>query len=84
MENSTETSNDLTLPPSLIVQSPGDTEEAVQKCLSEYNMYVDDLVDYYDEARHVNADQDPYTVQECVESFIVNPLPKPSHHLPSE
>lgn len=49
----------------------------MEKRLKEYSIYIEDLTDYYSAAQHVNADQDPYTVQEVVESIIVNPLPKP-------
>ncbi len=41
-----------------------------------YNGFVDELVDYYTWGQHVNADQDPLTVFECLESALVNPLPK--------
>lgn len=71
-------------PPYLPLQHPKDTEKAVEKRLEEYSTYVDDLTDYYSAAQHVNADQDPYTIQEIVESVIVNPLPKLSHQPASE
>lgn len=41
-----------------------------------YNGHVEDLVEYYPMGQHVNADQDPLTVFECLESMLVNPLPK--------
>jgi adenylate kinase len=56
---------------------PGDSEEEVRKRLSNYNAYTEELDDYYgDTAQHVNADQDPHTVFESIESMIVNPIPK--------
>ena len=55
-----------------------DSVETVEKHVQEYNLYADDLADYYTIAQHINADQDPYTVHECVESIIVNSLPKQS------
>jgi adenylate kinase len=41
-----------------------------------YNGFVDELVDYYTWAQHINADQDPLTVFECLEHGLVKPLPK--------
>ncbi len=41
-----------------------------------YNEYIDELVDYYTWGQHINADQDPLTVFECLESGLVNPLPR--------
>lgn len=55
---------------------PKDGEDAVRQRLAEYSAYVEELADYYTEGQHVNADQDPHTVFECIESMIVNPLPK--------
>ena len=56
---------------------PADSEDAVRKRLAQYNAYAEELDEYYtDTAQHVNADQDPHTVFECIESMIVNPLPK--------
>ena len=45
--------------------------------LELYNSFVEELVEYYSWAQHVNADQDPLTVSESIESMLVNPLPKP-------
>lgn len=55
---------------------PSDTEEEVRKRLAQYHTYVEEIADYYTDAQHVNADQDPHTVFECIESMVVNPLPK--------
>ncbi len=44
----------------------------MQKRLQEYNSYSEELSDYYEDAQHVNADQDPHTVFESLESLIVN------------
>ena len=41
-----------------------------------YNSSVDELASYYTWGQHINADQDPLTVFECIESALVNPLPK--------
>ena len=48
----------------------------VKRRLAEFTSYSEELADYYEDAQHVNADQDPHTVFECLESMIVNPLPK--------
>ena len=62
----------------LLPQNPADSVEVIEKRITEYNMYAEDMADYYPTAQHVNADQDPYTVHECIESVIVNPIPKQS------
>jgi len=56
-------------------QHAKDTEQAVRQRLAQYNTYEEEISDYYTEAQHVNADQDPHTVFECIESMVVNPLP---------
>ncbi|XP_002735582.1 adenylate kinase 8-like [Saccoglossus kowalevskii] len=53
-----------------------DTEEEVKKRLASYQAYASEIADFYESAQHVNADQDPHTVFECLESMLVNPLPK--------
>ena len=55
---------------------PCDEEEAVRKRLAEFATYREELSDFYVDAQHINADQDPHTVFECIESMVVNPLPK--------
>jgi adenylate kinase len=55
---------------------PKDNDESVRKRLAQYHAYVEEIVDYYVDGQHINADQDPHTVFECVESMVVNPLPK--------
>jgi len=57
-------------------KNPADSEESVRKALSQYFAYVEELGDFYLEGQHVNADQDPHTVFECLESMICKPLPK--------
>ena len=57
-------------------QHPHDTEEHVTEAYGAYQAYIEELMDYYKSAQHVNADQDPLTVAECIESILVNPLPK--------
>ncbi|XP_038046287.1 adenylate kinase 8-like [Patiria miniata] len=58
------------------VQHPKDAEEIVRNRLSQYYAYAEEIADFYEDAHHINADQDPHTVFECVESMLVNPLPK--------
>ncbi|XP_005108850.1 adenylate kinase 8 [Aplysia californica] len=57
-------------------KNPKDGEENVRKLLSQYFAYVEELSDFYLDGQHVNADQDPHTVFECLESMICKPLPK--------
>ncbi|XP_071947140.1 adenylate kinase 8-like [Antedon mediterranea] len=54
---------------------PEDSDDAVQKRLAAYNAYVEELSDYYQTGLHINADQDPHTVFEFVESMLVSQLP---------
>ncbi|XP_052092934.1 adenylate kinase 8-like [Mytilus californianus] len=53
-----------------------DEESKVKSRLSQYHAYVEELADLYTQGQQINADQDPHTVFECIESMIVNPLPK--------
>ncbi len=57
---------------------PTDEDEIVQKRYQTYSAYFDDLQDYYSQqdAIHIPADQDAYTVFEAVEAGIVNQLNK--------
>lgn len=57
-------------------QHPQFTEEKVLARIERYNENIDELVEYYTWGQHINADQDPLTVFECLESALVNPLPK--------
>ncbi|CAF2576932.1 unnamed protein product [Rotaria sp. Silwood2] len=61
-----------------LLQHPTDDKEAVQKRYQAYTIYYDELQDFYSEqdAIHISADQDAYTVFEAVEAGIVNPLNK--------
>ncbi|XP_078083683.1 adenylate kinase 8 [Mustelus asterias] len=56
--------------------SPKDSEENVQNALEVYHASVKDLEQFYNPVIHVNADQDPYTVFEYIESHVVKPLSK--------
>nr|NP_001155275.1 radial spoke protein AK58 [Ciona intestinalis]BAH59278.1 radial spoke protein AK58 [Ciona intestinalis] len=59
------------------LQNYKDSQNNVRQLLNEYHSYAEELTDYYSEegALRINADQDPQTVFEYVESTLVNPLP---------
>jgi adenylate kinase len=59
-----------------VVRHPQDNDEIVQKRYHTYSIYYDELQDFYSQqnAIHIPADQDAYTVFEAVEAGIVNPL----------
>lgn len=68
-------------PPSQQIQQrvrrhPKDEEEAVQKRYQSYNVYYNELQEFYSQqdAIHIPADQDTYAVFEAVEAGIVNQL----------
>ena len=61
----------------LLLQHPADQEERVIKRFLTYHEHIEDVTDFYERiVQHINADQDPHTVFECIESMIVNPLPR--------
>ena len=49
--------------------------------LEAYLEFAQELEDVYQWGQHVNADQDPLTVLEVVESLLINPLPVPQPSL---
>lgn len=56
---------------------PKDAEDCVRKRVAAYSTFADEMADFYEDmAQRVNADQDPHTVFENIESLIVLPLPK--------
>ncbi len=58
-----------------LVQHPTDLNETIQKRYQVYSIYFNDLQDFYSQnAIHIPADQDAYTVFEAVEAGIVNPI----------
>ena len=59
----------------ILLQHPDNTEEAVKDRLTLYHSNIDDLMDYYSWGQHINADLDPRTVSEYIETILVNPLP---------
>lgn len=57
-------------------QSAKDVESAVNSRIADYQAYIEEIAEYYEESgQHINADQDIHTVFECIESIIVNPIP---------
>ncbi|NXP78651.1 KAD8 kinase, partial [Ramphastos sulfuratus] len=56
-------------------QNPRDTEESIERRVEAYSRNVRLLQDFYQDAFHVNADQDPHAIFEFIESCIINPLP---------
>jgi adenylate kinase len=60
-----------------LVQKPSDSESSITKRINEYYAEIRNLLDYYENnSIHINADQDPNIVFECIESGIVNPMQK--------
>jgi len=59
-----------------LAEHPMDTEEIVKKRYQAYSIYYNDLQDFYSQqnAIHISADQDSYTVFEAIEAGIVNPI----------
>ncbi|XP_069841847.1 adenylate kinase 8 isoform X2 [Dendropsophus ebraccatus] len=57
-------------------QKPADAEQKVQMRLDMYHASAEELEEFYQDVIHVNADQDPFTVFEFIESCVVKPLPK--------
>ena len=56
---------------------PEDQEDRVTDRFLTYKEHIEDIADYYERlAQHINADQDPHTVFEHIESMIVKPLPR--------
>ncbi|XP_028407699.1 adenylate kinase 8-like [Dendronephthya gigantea] len=56
---------------------PEDQEDRVTERFLTYQEHIEDIADYYERTvQHINADQDPHTVFEYIESMIVNPLPR--------
>ena len=59
-----------------LVQHPTDTNEMIQRRYHTYSIYFVELEEYYSQqnAIHIPADQDAYTIFEAVEAGIVNPI----------
>lgn len=57
-------------------QKSSDNEQNVRSKINSFYSNVRHMLDYYENiAIHINADQDPNTVFESIESGIVNPVP---------
>ncbi|XP_062399906.1 adenylate kinase 8 [Sardina pilchardus] len=59
-----------------LVFDPRDSESRVRARLREYWEQVSMLQAFYPDAIHINADQDPHTVFQSIESRLVGRLPK--------
>ena len=59
-----------------LARHPKDEPDAVGRRLAQYHLYTEEMSDCYTDAQRINADQDPHTVFECLESMTVNPIPK--------
>ncbi len=58
-------------------QKPSDSEENIRAKITDYYTNVRHINDYYETVGlHINADQDPNTVFEAIESGVVCPVPK--------
>ena len=55
---------------------PKDEEETIDEDVLGYDTSVEEIQEFYGQAQTVNADQDPHTVFESLESLLVKPLPK--------
>ncbi|KAJ7308014.1 hypothetical protein JRQ81_008514 [Phrynocephalus forsythii] len=58
-----------------LLTHPKNTEDAVKIKVDAYFRLAGDLENFFEDAVMVNADQDPQTVFEYIESYIVQPLP---------
>ncbi|XP_031426702.1 adenylate kinase 8 [Clupea harengus] len=66
-----------------LVFNPRDREAQVRDHLREYWAQMPTLQRFYPDAIHVNADQDPHTVFESIESRLVGRLPKTLMDVPA-
>lgn len=57
-------------------QNPRNSLDAIQEKLDAYHANFQLLEEFYDGVIHINADQDPNTIFEYIESCIIHPLPK--------
>merc|ERR1719494_456788 len=54
---------------------PDDEESNVLCRCADYQVNIEDMLEFYTDAQRINADQDHQSVFECIETIIVNPLP---------
>ena len=58
-----------------ILTHPQDQEQVVTQKLSHFESYQSEIQEVYEAvSKHVNGEQDPHAVFECVENFVVNDL----------
>ncbi|XP_015268474.1 PREDICTED: adenylate kinase 8-like [Gekko japonicus] len=60
-------------------QNPRDQPGRVEVKVDLYNQQVRELEEFYEDGIPLNADQDPYTIFEHIESCLVKPLPASRH-----
>ncbi|KAL8174717.1 UNVERIFIED_CONTAM: hypothetical protein K2H54_051901, partial [Gekko kuhli] len=58
-----------------LLTHPKDVEEHVRTKVEMYLRLSSGMEEMFEDAVSINADQDPQTVFEYIESYIVNPLP---------
>ncbi|XP_053138060.1 adenylate kinase 8 isoform X2 [Hemicordylus capensis] len=58
-----------------ILTHPRDVEETVKEKVEKYFRLSSNMESFFEDAISINADQDPQTVLEYIESYVVNPLP---------
>nr|XP_056716143.1 adenylate kinase 8 [Euleptes europaea] len=58
-----------------LLTHPKDVEEHVKTKVEMYFRLAGDMKELFEDAVSINADQDPQTVFEYIESYVVNPLP---------
>lgn len=56
-------------------QHPNDQEDEILKKYTDYQVNIEDILEFYSTAQHVNGDQDLQAVFESIETIVVNPLP---------
>ncbi|XP_061460203.1 adenylate kinase 8 isoform X2 [Rhineura floridana] len=60
-----------------LLMHPRDTEEAVKLNVEAYSRLSSSLESFFKDGIFINGDQDPQTVFEYIESYIISPLPNP-------
>ncbi|XP_069465415.1 adenylate kinase 8 [Ambystoma mexicanum] len=57
-------------------RNPRDSLESLEQDFEYYHANVQLVEEFYDGVIHINADQDPNTIFEYIESCVINPLPR--------
>lgn len=55
--------------------NPKEMEETIKSKVDLYFRLSSSLEQYFEDAIFINGDQDPHTVFEYIESYMINPLP---------